>query len=83
MIDRNLTARPFYSCNVISKRNETMVLDSPVAGKEGAMTKLQPVLAELNHDVAELAFTATSVFFAILPTLILLSSFIVAVIILQ
>jgi len=60
-----------------------MVLDSPVAGKEGAMTKPQPVLAELIHVVAELAFTATSVLFAILPTLILLSGFIVAVCILQ
>ncbi len=60
-----------------------MVLDSTVAGKEGAMTNPQPALAERIHVVADLVFTATSVFSAILPTLILLSVFIVAVIILQ
>ncbi len=38
-----------------------MVLDSTVAGKEGAMTKPQPVLAELMHVVAELVFTTISV----------------------
>ncbi len=56
MIDLKVTTRPSYSCNVISKRNETMVLDSTV---EGVMPKSQP--AARIHVVAELVFTAISV----------------------
>jgi len=38
-----------------------MVLDSTVAGKEGAMTKLQPASATKIHVVAELVFTTISI----------------------
>ena len=37
------------------------MLDSTVAGKEGAMTKTQPATATSMHVVAELVFTTISV----------------------